>query len=183
VRRYILTGAPGAGKTTLLRYLEDRGYCVVEEAATDIIALEQQKGVQEPWEEISFIEKILNLQIRRQTQALSAPGEVQFFDRSPLDTYALYQYLGYPVSPELLEKIKAAQEAGHYEREVFFIENLGFCEPTVARRITYEETLRFEKIHEDVFCEWGYRCLRIPPQPMPERALALLSHLEPIGSD
>ena len=36
MRRYIITGAPGAGKTTLLEALQDRGYAVVDEAATDV---------------------------------------------------------------------------------------------------------------------------------------------------
>jgi predicted ATPase len=36
---YILTGAPGSLKTAILRMLEDVGYPVVEEAATDVIAL------------------------------------------------------------------------------------------------------------------------------------------------
>ncbi|MBM0260113.1 AAA family ATPase, partial [Micromonospora sp. 4G55] len=36
---YILTGAPGSGKTAILRQLEIDGHAVVEEAATDVIAL------------------------------------------------------------------------------------------------------------------------------------------------
>jgi predicted ATPase len=39
MRRFILTGAPGAGKTAVIRQLEIDGFSVVEEAATDIIAL------------------------------------------------------------------------------------------------------------------------------------------------
>lgn len=39
--RYVLTGAPGAGKTAILRQLEIEGHAVVEEAATDVIALAQ----------------------------------------------------------------------------------------------------------------------------------------------
>ena len=46
---YILTGAPGAGKTAVLRLLETMGYVVVEEAATDIIALDNALGCEEPW--------------------------------------------------------------------------------------------------------------------------------------
>jgi len=41
---YILTGSPGAGKTAVLRLLEISGYVVVEEAATDVIALENALG-------------------------------------------------------------------------------------------------------------------------------------------
>ena len=49
MKRFILTGAPGAGKTAVIRQLELDGFGVVEEAATDIIALEQARGVAEPW--------------------------------------------------------------------------------------------------------------------------------------
>ena len=42
---YILTGTPGSGKTAILRMLEDAGYLVVEEAATDVIALGQALGL------------------------------------------------------------------------------------------------------------------------------------------
>lgn len=46
---YILTGAPGSGKTAVLRLLETLGYPVVEEAATDVIALANALGCEEPW--------------------------------------------------------------------------------------------------------------------------------------
>ena len=41
---YILTGARWSGKTAILRKLETLGYLVVEEAATDVIALENALG-------------------------------------------------------------------------------------------------------------------------------------------
>ena len=181
MRRFILTGAPGAGKTALIRYLENAGYPVVEEAATDIIAREQQKGVQEPWTDPSFIESILHLQEQRQRAAEDSSADVQFFDRAPLDTYALCLWLdsffsGH-LSSGLVARIKQVQEAGRFEREVFFIESLGFCEPSSARKISYEEALRFSKLHEDVYTESNYRCLNIPPGPVPERAATLLSFL------
>lgn len=177
MRRYIFTGAPGAGKTTLLRYLEQSGCAIVEEAATDVIALEQQSGVLEPWTDPSFVEKILTLQKQRQNQPVPLPATVQLFDRAPLDTLALCRYLGYPVSDCLLQDIMETQEAGGYERTVFFIENLGYCEPTAARRITFEESLSFEKIHEETYREGGYECLKIPLLSVPERAQILLAHI------
>jgi len=45
MRRFILTGAPGSGETALIRKLELEGYGVVEEMATDLIALKQGGGV------------------------------------------------------------------------------------------------------------------------------------------
>lgn len=183
MRRYILTGAPGAGKTTLLRYLENQGFAVMDEAATDVIAREQKRGVPEPWTAASFIGKILDLQTRRQAYALSFAAEVQLFDRSPLDTYVLCRYLGLEIQPALFSRIQEAQAMGNYENEVFFVENLGFCEPTGARRITFEESLRFEQIHEAVFREWGYECIPIPAATVPQRASAILARLAPAGID
>ena len=49
IKRYILTGAPGAGKTAIIRELARRGYAVVDEAATDVIAREHASGNAEPW--------------------------------------------------------------------------------------------------------------------------------------
>ncbi len=88
--RYILTGAPGAGKTALLRLLERRGYAVVEEAATDVIALEQARGREEPWTDPGFIDLIIALQKQRQTGVGSG-----FFDRSPVCTLALSAFLAF----------------------------------------------------------------------------------------
>ena len=106
MKRYILTGTPGAGKTALLRHLELDGYSVVEEAATDIIALEQAQGVAEPWSRASFIDAIVNLQRDRQLRAARLTDDLQFFDRSPICTYALAKNLGYLSSAALSREIE-----------------------------------------------------------------------------
>jgi predicted ATPase len=54
MKKYIVTGAPGAGKTVTIRQLEMDGFSVVEEAATDIIALWQANGISEPWTRPDF---------------------------------------------------------------------------------------------------------------------------------
>ena len=101
MRRFILTGTPGSGKTAILRQLEIEGFGVVEEAATDVIALEQAKDVAEPWLKPDFIDKIINLQRARVVRAERLPEEVQFHDRSPICTAALAEFLGYPPSDTL----------------------------------------------------------------------------------
>ncbi|MGH3722077.1 MAG: AAA family ATPase [Pseudonocardiaceae bacterium] len=72
LRRYVLMGAPGAGagKTVIGLALRDRGYAVVAEAATDVIAEEQARGVEEPWRSESFLDDTVRLQHQRQTEPI-----------------------------------------------------------------------------------------------------------------
>src|SRR3954451_5852080 len=86
MKRYIVTGAPGAGKTAVIRQLELDGFSVVEEAATDVIALSQAKGVAEPWTRPEFIDAIVSLQRIRELRSASVTEVVQFHDRSVVCT-------------------------------------------------------------------------------------------------
>lgn len=45
---------------------------------------------------------------------------------------------------------------------MFFIRNLGFCEPTAARRIGFEESLEFERTHEESYRALGHELVDIP---------------------
>jgi predicted ATPase len=169
MKRYILTGTPGAGKTAILRRLELDGYGVVEEAATDIIALAQAQGVAEPWSRSSFIDAIVNLQRHRQLRAARLTDDVQFFDRSPICTYALAKYLGYPSSPELSREIERIEQERIYQRKVFFIQSLEFITASDARRITPEDALCFERVHEETYLAFDYQILPIAAGPLPKR--------------
>ncbi|MBR7617826.1 AAA family ATPase [Phenylobacterium sp. 20VBR1] len=169
--RYILTGTPGAGKTTLLRLLEQRGHPVVEEAATDVIALEQALGRDEPWADASFIDLIVALQKQRQMGA--GPG---FFDRSPVCTWALSEFLGFEPSAVLRAEIERIEVERTYERSVFFVQNLGFVTPTAARRISYEDALRFEQVHLEAYRRFGYDLVLIPPGDLAARADQVLAN-------
>src|SRR5271169_5753186 len=135
MKRFILTGAPGAGKTAIIRQLELDGFSVVEEAATDIHALEQTRGVTEPSKHPSFIEAIVELQRRRQLRASHEAAEVQFHDRSVICTAALAVFLGYPFSEDLSRELPRVETAKIFQKRVFFIHHLGFITPTEVRRI------------------------------------------------
>jgi predicted ATPase len=209
---FILTGAPGAGKTVVLRQLEAMGHAVVEEAATDVIALAQAKGVAQPHLDPAFIDAIVTLQERRRRRSASPPllgegdpegvegaaaaeilsgappspaspgrppeGEEKrlfrapttFHDRSPICTLALAHYLGFPVSGVLTRALRSIEAQQFYARRVFFLRNLGFIVNTEARRISFEDTLRFEQVHEDVYRQLGYELVFIDAAEVEERA-------------
>jgi predicted ATPase len=177
MKRYILTGTPGSGKTAILRMLEISGYVVVDEAATDIIALRQAQGLLDPWTSPSFIDDITNLQKQRQMQASQLSPGAQFYDRSPICTYALSIYLGFRISTTLSKEITRINEGQIYQKQVFFIENLGFVEPTQARRISFEDSLRFEKIHEETYRSFGYECIKIAAEILSDRVERIRRHV------
>lgn len=170
-REIILTGAPGAGKTLLLRQLEVDGIDIVEEAATDVIALQQGLGIAEPWRRYDFSETIARLQVQR--MAKPALGEVRVSDRSLVCTLALAEYLGHPV-PKLLERAIAESMARRqFERRVLFVELLGFITNTEARRISLADSQRFEAFHVAAYERLGFELVRIPPLPLGDRMKAV----------
>ncbi|MGH6970117.1 MAG: AAA family ATPase, partial [Caulobacteraceae bacterium] len=156
MKRYILTGAPGAGKTVLLRRLELAGYAVVEEAATDLIALTTARGIERHWDAPSAIDDLVALQRRRQARADALGEPVVLFDRSPLCTWALCEFLGRAPTAGLIAEAERIEREGVYERRVFFVELMGFITPTEARRITLEDSRRFEAVHREVYRRFGY---------------------------
>ncbi|WP_374574270.1 AAA family ATPase [Phenylobacterium sp.] len=172
MKRFILTGAPGAGKTTLIRALAGLGRAVVEEAATDVIADMQAEGLAEPWTHETFLVRIVELQ--RSRRLAPCGGGVQLHDRSAICTYALALHLGRPVPPALKAELEAIASEGVFERRVLFVRNIGFVEPTAARRISFEDSLAFEALHEQVYRELGYELVEIAAAPVETRVRQVL---------
>jgi predicted ATPase len=156
---YILTGSPGAGKTAILRLLEISGHVVVEEAATDVIALENALGRREPWSDHGFIDKITTLQ---RQMCVRTAASVVFFDRSPVCTLALSRYLGLATSPLLAREVDRVVAEGAYETTVFFVRNQGFVRATAARRISFKDSLVFEQLHEQAYRDLGFELVEVP---------------------
>jgi predicted ATPase len=173
LKRFIISGAPGAGKTAIIRELEFDGFGVVEEAATDVIAKGQAAGTSEPWTDPSFIDTVARLQQEREIWASAQPDQIQFHDRSVVCTAALAVYLGFPTSPFLTEALNRIKKESVYQRRVFFVRSLGFITPTAARRISLAEAERFEKIHEQIYREFGFELVSIEPGSVAERVTAI----------
>jgi predicted ATPase len=173
MRRFIISGAPGAGKTAILRQLERDGFGVVEEAATDVIAAAQAQGIVQPWTDALFVDAIVALQRERQLEAASSTDEIQFHDRSAVCTAALAEYLGYARSPKLINELERISKEAIFERRVFFVRTLGFITRTEARQISFDESLRFERIHEDTYRDFGFDLISVAAGPLLERVAAI----------
>jgi predicted ATPase len=170
MKRFILTGTPGSGKTAILRQLEVEGNGVVEEAATDVIALQQAKGVAEPWTRPEFVDDVVALQARRRTRPADP---VQFHDRSAFCTAALAEFLGYPPSETLTRELDLVKREAFYEKRVLFVQNLGFVTPSAARRISLADARRFEALHESTYRLHGFEPIPIFPGSVLDRVAAI----------
>ena len=155
----------------LLALRDSYGYDVVGEAATDVIVEAQAAGVEEPWRATGFTEAIVALQLEREMSSYDGP--VRLFDRSPVCTLALARYLGHPVGPRLAAEIARVVESGVYERQVFLLRPLGFITPTDARRISYEESLVFERGHEKTYGELGFELVDVLPVDVASRVVQI----------
>jgi predicted ATPase len=58
---------------------------------------------------------------------------------------------------------------GVYETTVFFIRNQGFVQPTASRRISFEDSLVFEQLHEQLYRDLGFQLIEVPAAPLTER--------------
>jgi AAA domain-containing protein len=100
---------------------------------------------------------------------------VQVFDLSPICTLALAGYAGRPISPVLAGEVDRVVADGVYQRRVLFVHLLGFITPTTARRISYTQSVRFERLHQQAYRNHGFELVDVPAGSVEER-VELVDH-------
>jgi len=85
-----------------------------------VIAAWQQRGIEQPWTCPAFIDAVAETQRDRQIN-LGNSARIHFYDRSPVCTLVLANWLRHPVSDALLFEIDRIRREKVYRPEVFFI--------------------------------------------------------------
>jgi predicted ATPase len=57
------------------------------------------------------------------------------------------------------------------------VQNLGFIANTQARRINMKDALRFERIHEETYRNFGFEIVPVAPGTPEQRAAAIKSRI------
>jgi predicted ATPase len=72
-------------------------------------------------------------------------------------------------SASLEGELERVKKEAVYQNRVFFIRTLGFITPSEAPRISFEETVRFEKIHEVTYRDFGFELVSVEPGSVAKR--------------
>jgi len=70
-------------------------------------------------------------------------------------------------------KLQRVKTEAIFQKHVFFIQNLGFTAQTEARRISFEESPRFERIHEESYRSFGFDLVPIARESLSDRVNAI----------
>ena len=78
----------------------------------------------------------------------------------------------------LTREVDRVLSEGRYGRVAFFIRNQGFVRATAARRISFADSLAFERVHEEIYRGLGFRITDIPAGPLAERVALIEQAVE-----
>lgn len=152
--RYVFTGGPCVGKSTLIQILEDRGFPVVREVATEILCEGDQSLM--PWNNrYAFQHEALKRQLRAEA-AVRAEGKPVFLDRGTHDGIAYDQVLGVQL-PNFLSSL------GNPGYDVVFVfDELPIWEDNGVRYEDAGFARILTPVMEQVYERVGGRIVRVP---------------------
>jgi predicted ATPase len=166
--RIVVTGGPSVGKTTLISLLQEQGFPVIHEFATQII----KEGEFLPWiDRKAFQAEVLRRQLAAEAE-LVTNGLPVFLDRGLFDGEAYYIYDKLEI-PHIFSTL----DASHYSLALL-IEELPFFEKNDVRREDLDFTKVISNILEGCYSARNVPVVRVPALPPAERIEFLLSVVE-----
>ena len=172
---HVITGAQSSGKTTLVGQLAERGFRTVPEAARLYFEREMAKGrtIDEILRDGVALERDLMEMMRRTEDELQA-RDVIFLDRATPDCLPFFRFFGLNPNEVLAECFH------HRYASVFVLDRLPLQGDGL--RIVDNTLAAFldEWLARD-YRALGYRVVRVPALPPPERLAFVLARLSDQG--
>lgn len=163
--RVVITGGPSVGKTTIISLLQQRGFSVVHEQATQII----KEGQVLPWvDRKAFQSEVIRRQLEAEA-ALNDSQELIFLDRGLFDGEAYYIYDKLDIPP-----VFAEYNASRYAL-AFLVEMLPFFDANEIRRENLDFTKEITDILESCYTSRNIPVIRVPALSPEERVDFVLS--------
>jgi len=160
MKKYIITGPPGSGKSSIMFSGEmDYGYHVVREVAEDYIKKRQAAGIKEPWTEANFQERILEIQVQRESR-IPVDAGIVWLDRGIPDGLA-YVKEGAGLYDRIIDEFKKSDQIMPYERTCFLIMPLKAVETNEVRRENYDEAIAIGNNLEGIYKKLGFEVIKI----------------------
>lgn len=166
--KIVITGGPSVGKTTLISFLQERGYPVIHEFATQII----KEGEFLPWvDRKTFQAEVLRRQLAAEAEIVEN-GLPVFLDRGLFDGEAYYIYDKLTI-PEIFSTLDASQYS-----LALLIEELPFFDANDVRRENLAFTREISNVLEGCYAGRNVPVERIPALAPEERLEYLLLVVE-----
>jgi len=169
---YAISGVACSGKTTIIDLLEQKGYKVIHESATEVIRREQAKGL--TLEEIrsnedAFQHLILDMKLFYESEL--NPKDVVFIDRGIPDSIAFFKHLGIPIDEYLMS---TARNSSY--KKVFLFDPL----PLVKENLRAESEVDIKKMHQyntEAYTSLGFDTVKVPVMSIENRLKFILNNL------
>ena len=169
---YILTGGTGSGKTTLLNELESLGYHAFDEHIRELVS---NKGVND-YTKVDHLEICLSL-FRKFKRDFEIAGNIStcFFDRGLPDIIAFLKFSGQQIPDELINECKEKR----YNDNVFLVELLDKSQYKTEEHcnISYEDSKKLHEIIKEIYSEFGYNLISVPPKDIGKRIEEILEKI------
>lgn len=173
--KYVLTGGACTGKTTLLNEMTKLGYQGVPEIPTLVFEECHKKGIQTRGDSTDFQRMLLARQLELESKLTTQPAA--FLDRSAVDIIAFCRFFGITAPKEIIEAAKTYHFAA-----VFMLDFLPFFETdsNAVRWGTVEDAKATHILLKEVYREFGYNFIDVPPVGVAERVNIIQEELKQI---